>query len=143
MNYEITGKLVEKFETQQVTDRFRKREFVLEIRETYNTFERINHIKFQASQERCSLLDFVDLNEDIKVTFNVQGRRWEKGDQVYYINTLEARLIEKASAGQPQPDVRQSAPVPQSSPGISPANLNGMPPADNIFVSEEPDDLPF
>lgn len=139
MNYEIIGKLSEKFETQQVTDRFRKREFVLEIRETYNTFERINHIKFQASQERCSLLDFVDLNEDIKVTFNLQGRKWEKADQVYYINTLEARLIEKAGSAPVQQGSRvadePSTPL-QNSPGPSPT-------PENSIDHEDPDDLPF
>lgn len=139
MNYEIIGKLSEKFETQQVTDRFRKREFVLEIRETFNSFERINHIKFQASQERCSLLDFVDLNEDIKVTFTLQGRRWEKQDQVYYINTLEARLIEKAGTAPLQQEARP-ANVPPSY--TQPSQTIQSPPQENNII-EEQDDLPF
>jgi len=32
MSFEINGRLAEKFETQQVSDRFMKREFVLEIK---------------------------------------------------------------------------------------------------------------
>lgn len=36
MNLEITGKLVEKYDTQTVNDRFRKREFVIEVTEEVN-----------------------------------------------------------------------------------------------------------
>jgi len=36
MSFEITGKLLEKFNTIQVSDRFKKREFVIESKESSN-----------------------------------------------------------------------------------------------------------
>ena len=58
MSFEISGRLAEKFETQKVSDRFQKREFVLEIKSSGTSgFEFVDLIKFQSTQERCSLLD--------------------------------------------------------------------------------------
>ena len=39
MSFEITGKLLEKFNTIQVSDRFKKREFVIESKESSNGME--------------------------------------------------------------------------------------------------------
>ena len=50
MSFEISGRLAEKFETQQVSDRFQKREFVLEIKSSGTSgFEFVDFIKFQST----------------------------------------------------------------------------------------------
>ena len=51
---EITGKLLECMDTVQVSERFRKREFVLEYADNPEYPE---YIKFELAQDRCELLD--------------------------------------------------------------------------------------
>ena len=64
------------------------------------------HIKFQLTQDRCDILDRFNVNEQIKVTFNIKGRRWEKDGRVSYFTNLEAWKIEKVN------NESNSAPVP-------------------------------
>ena len=65
MSFEITGKLIEKYNTIQVNDRFKKREFVLERTESNGGMEFTDHIKFQLTQDRCDLIENVGLNDPI------------------------------------------------------------------------------
>lgn len=131
-SYELTGRLVEKYNEQKVTDSFRKREFVVETRESKNDREFIESIKFQVIQDKCALLDNVNLNEDVKVTFNLRGRRYEKDGKVSYFTNLEAWRIDSLSKGNSAP---ASAPVEQQSsqPVEQVANTAAAP----------DDDLPF
>lgn len=88
---DITGILKLKSEAQQVSDKFRKREFVL----TDNSSQYPQHISFQLTQDKCSLLDQYNVGDEIKVHFNLRGREWTspKGE-IKYFNTLEAWRIE-------------------------------------------------
>lgn len=94
MSFEIEGKLIEKYDVQQVTDTFRKREFVIEKVEVSNGREFIDTIKFQLIQDKCSQLDGISINEDIKVQFNIKGRKWNKNGTTNYFNNLEAWRVE-------------------------------------------------
>jgi hypothetical protein len=137
MSFEINGRLAEKFETQKVSDRFQKREFVLEVKSTGATgYEFVDFIKFQSTQDKCSLLDQVEVDDTVKVSFNLRGRKWEKDDQVSYFTNLEAWRIEKLSneSSEPVNDIsiansesNQDAPFPSN----PPENDSGF------------DDLPF
>lgn len=128
-SYELTGRLVEKYNEQKVTDSFRKREFVVETRETKNDREFIESIKFQVIQDKCALLDNVNLNEDVKVTFNVRGRRYEKDGKVSYFTNLEAWRVDSLSKG-------NSAPAP--------AQQQSSQPMEQVASTSAPDDdLPF
>jgi len=137
MSFEINGRLAEKFETQQVSDRFMKREFVLEIKSTSATgYEFVDLIKFQSTQDKCALLDQVNVDDTVKVSFNLRGRKWEKDGQVSYFTNLEAWRIEKLSAesNEPTSDIPSdhSAPVQNAPFSLDP------PENDSGF-----DDLPF
>ncbi len=106
MSFEINGRLAEKFETQKVSDRFQKREFVLEIKSTGNSgYEFVDFIKFQSTQDKCSLLDQFNIDDLIKVAFNLRGRKWEKDGQVSYFTNLEAWRIEMAQNKTDDPTV--------------------------------------
>ncbi len=122
MNFEINGKVILKEETQQVSDRFKKREFVIEVENERNS-DWNDFIKFQLTQDRCDLLETVSLDEEIKVSFNIKGRKWEKDGKVNYFSNLEAWRIEKMQAS-------AAAEMPEF-------NADDMPP------STEADDLPF
>ena len=122
MNFEINGKVILKEDTQQISDRFKKREFVIEVENERNS-DWNDFIKFQLTQDRCDLLETVSVNEEIKVSFNIRGRKWEKDGKVNYFSNLEAWRIEKMQAA-------AAAQMPEF-------NAADMPPA------PEEDDLPF
>ncbi|MDE5418762.1 DUF3127 domain-containing protein [Ancylomarina sp. DW003] len=122
MNFEINGKVILKEDTQQINDRFKKREFVIEVENERNS-DWNDFIKFQLTQDRCDLLETVSVNENIKVSFNIRGRKWEKDGKTNYFSNLEAWRIEKMQAA-------AAAEMPEF-------NAADMPPA------PEEDDLPF
>ena len=97
-SYEAVGKLHHLTETQQVKDTFRKREFVLEIQDGNYP----QHIKFQVTQDRCSIMDSYKVGQELKVLFNLRGRPFQNkdGQTVYYTN-LEAWRIEAAGGAAP------------------------------------------
>jgi hypothetical protein len=126
MSFEVNGRLAEKFETQKVSDRFQKREFVLEVKSASATgYEFVDFIKFQSTQDKCALLDQVNVDDTVKVSFNLRGRKWEKDGQVSYFTNLEAWRIEKLSneTGEPgneipieNSDSNQDVPFPSTPP---------------------------
>ncbi len=136
MSFEINGRLAEKFETQKVSDRFQKREFVLEIKSNSATgYEFVDFIKFQSTQDKCALLDQVNIDDTVKVSFNLRGRKWEKDGQVSYFTNLEAWRIEKLS--NESGDIPNNTPVENSESNDAPSPSN-PPENDSGF-----DDLPF
>lgn len=91
----IKGKLIEKFDTQQVSDSFRKREFVVEFAENPQYPELL---KFELIQSNCEQLDQIDPNSDISVTFNLKGRKWtDKQGKTVYFNSLQAWRVEHSA----------------------------------------------
>jgi hypothetical protein len=126
MSFELAGILIEKFDVQQVSDSFRKREFIVEKTENQGGMEFTDHIKFQLTQDRCSLIDSINIQDEIKVNFNIRGRRWVKDGNVSYFTNLEAWRIEKTAVAPEEP--------PPPPPSLTDEDA---PP------SEELDDLPF
>ena len=96
MNYETTGKLIVKDDIQNISDKFKKRDFVIEVENEKNS-DWNDFIKVQLTQDRCDLLDDCELNNVIKVSFNLRGRKWENNGQTSYFTNLEGWRIEKVS----------------------------------------------
>lgn len=90
MALELTGKLVEKFEEQQISEKFKKREFVIETSE--NNFT--EQIKFELVQDRTDIIDPYNIGEEIKISFNLKGRKW---NDKYFVN-VQAWRIERTSS---------------------------------------------
>ncbi len=126
MSFELSGKLIEKYNTIKVNDRFKKREFVIERTESNGGMEFTDHIKFQLTQDRCNLIEDAGLYEEVKVSFNIRGNKWEKDGKVSYFTNLDAWRVEKVSAASPD-NIPADMPPPPS--------LDDMP--------DESDDLPF
>ncbi len=80
MSFEIEGKLVEKFDIVQVSEKFQKREFVLETEDNANGSIYTETIKFQLVQAKCEAIDPVNLGDQIKVNFNIKGRKWTNNE---------------------------------------------------------------
>lgn len=132
MAFEITGKLFLKEETNVISDRFKKREFVVLKEENNGGSIFTEYIKFQLTQDKCALIDNVQLQDDIKVSFNIKGTKWEKNGNVSYFNNLDAWRIEKASAE----TATASSTAKQSVPSFNSAS-------DSTFGGDEDGDLPF
>ena len=118
MNYEIKGKIHKIFDTQQVTDSFKKREFVIDVQDgNYNQY-----IKYQLTQDRCDLLNNNKEGELVTVSFNIAGKEYQKGAETLYFTNLNAWRI--------TPDVAKS--------GVSQSKDD-----DYVFPSEEPGEEDF
>lgn len=101
MALEIVGKLHHKYDTVQVSDKFKKREFIIDITEDVNGKIYPNYAKMQVAQNRCEVLDSYNVGEEIKVSFNIRGNIAQKeGRSVVYTN-IDAWKIERVNA-QPQ-----------------------------------------
>ena len=102
--FETTGFLHVKNQTQQVSDKFAKRDFVLktEASSQYPQF-----VTMQLTQDKCAILDQFREGQELKVSFNLRGREWNGPDGVRYFNTLEAWRIESIGAVPVQPQSKQ------------------------------------
>ncbi len=141
MSLEVTGKLLLKYDTQQVSEKFKKREFVLELAEEINGTTYTNYAKMQLVQNKCEILDRYNVGDNVKVTFNIKGNKWERDGKVNYITSLDAWRIEYANAApaapapQPQPQPSYNNPAPNY------ANNYSSQPMSNS--NDAVDDLPF
>lgn len=134
MSLEVTGKLLVKYEAQQVSDRFKKREFVLELAEEINGNVYTNYAKMQLVQNKCDIVDRFNEGDMVKVSFNIKGNRWERDGKVNFITNLDAWRIESAGAAGGQA---------QSAPSYSSANNAGGAAPNYNPSPESVDDLPF
>ena len=88
---ELQGKLIFKSEVQQVTEKFSKRDFVVETNEQFP-----QQVKFELHQDRTDLIDVYELEETINVSFNLRGRSYtDKQGETQYSNTLQAWKIQR------------------------------------------------
>lgn len=85
MSYEITGKLIAKFDIVQRTESFKTREFVIEKSDDVNGRVITNYVKFQCVQEKTAMPDRFNMGDEVKVQFNLRGSKWEKEGKVNYI----------------------------------------------------------
>ncbi|HTB07559.1 MAG TPA: DUF3127 domain-containing protein [Bacteroidia bacterium] len=94
--FELNGIVKLKRDEQKVSDSFKKREFVV----TDNSSQYPQHILFQLTQDRCRLLDNVNVGDDVKVSFFIRGREWtgKDGGAVKYFTSLDAYRVEKSGS---------------------------------------------
>jgi hypothetical protein len=95
MSFELIGKLIAKYDTVNRTESFRTREFVVEKSEEINNRTIVNYVKFQCVQDKTSMVDSVNIGDNVKVLFNIKGSKWEKEGKTNYITNLDAWKIEQ------------------------------------------------
>lgn len=135
MSFELTGKLVAINETQQVSERFKKREFVLETAEEINGNVYTNYAKMQLVQNKCEIIDNFKIGDTVKVSFNIKGNKWERDGNVNYITNLDAWRVENAQQG--AQGTAAASPAYQAPANSGNTNMNYNPSPENA------DDLPF
>jgi single-strand DNA-binding protein len=89
MSFEIEGKLHKVYPTEQKSASFQAREFGIEIMSGNYP----QYIKFQLTQEKCSIIDGFNEGDIIKVYFDLRGREWQ--DKIF--TNLNAWRVEGAS----------------------------------------------
>lgn len=98
MGIETTGKLHTIYETKQVSERFSKREFVVEIADNPKYPQTV---LFQLTGDRCSQLDGLNVGDQITVEFSLRGREWRSPQgEVKYFNSLDVWKVFPARANQ-------------------------------------------
>jgi hypothetical protein len=91
---EVKGTVKAVYETIQVSEKFLKRDVV--ITDASGMYPQ--DILFQFTQDKCDLLNGINLNDEITVHFNLRGREWTSPQgETKYFNTLEGWRIDKGT----------------------------------------------
>jgi hypothetical protein len=137
MGIETTGKLHTIFDTKQVSERFTKREFVIELADNPK-YPQV--VLFQLTGDRCSQLDGMRVGDEVRIEFSLRGREWRSpsGD-VKYFNSLDVWKIEPARANASRGGGRRD------SNGGDPRDLEMPPRIDESQFGrvDNNDDIPF
>ena len=90
-SFTIKGKIKVVQETNQVSDKFKKREFVL----IDESGQYPQSIQFECKQDKVSLLDEIKEGSEVSVRFNLQGREWiNPQGETKYFNSLDCWAID-------------------------------------------------
>lgn len=93
-------------QTIPVSEKFSKRELVVEIPD--DKYPQI--VQFEATQDKCELLDNIGSGQQVEITFALRGREWTNASgETKVFNTLNLVRIE-AIGGAPTP-APKAAPV--------------------------------
>ena len=120
---DIKGKVHEISQVITVSDKFKKRELILEYAEnpTYPEF-----VKFEAVQDKVNLFDNVKVGDQVELFFNLRGRPWtDKTGKTSYFNTLAVWRLNPLGAAEASSSTPEYA---------APVDITSAP---------DDDDLPF
>jgi hypothetical protein len=109
----ISGSIKLVGKTQQVSDKFSKRELVV----TEPSGQRPQHIPIEFTQDRTALLDGFKPGDEVTVICYVNGREWTGKDGVTkYFLSLSGNRIERVGGAAPSPSGGgyQQAPPPSA-----------------------------
>lgn len=133
--FKLTGSVKMVGNTVQVSEKFSKREFV--VTDASGMYPQ--DIMFQATQDKCNLLDGYQAGDQVDVSFNLRGREWTSPTgEVKYFNTLEAWRIERSNQGASTGQMPTMAPV-----NLNPIAAPAASAPAAISESGADDDLPF
>lgn len=150
---EIQGRIKQIFPSQIIGQNgFEKRDLVIVTEEQYP-----QTIIIQFTQQRCDLLNNLQVGQNVKVYINIRGREWTNPQgETKYFNTIEGwkiEVIQTTNVAYQQP-VQQApqqpvapAPPPQRAPQqVQQPQLfdnHGREPNPAILDNQEDDGLPF
>lgn len=125
-SFEIEGKLKVIYDIQTFNSGFTKREFVVEMED--GNYPQM--IKFECVKDKTSLTDGMQVDDPVKVTFDIRGNEYKER---FYVN-LNAWKLERSGGGaaeSPDPGYGDE----DAPPGIADRPDDGPEP--------EEDDIPF
>ena len=130
---QLTGTLRTVRDIQQISEKFQKREFIIETLGQYK-----QTIQLELQGDKCDIIDSYAIGEEVVCDININGRIWvnPQGEEKCF-NTIVAWKIQRNSASNSTP-----APSTQTNPREYPQSA-----MQNSFVDgrseEDHDDLPF
>ena len=98
--YQVSGEIIEIYDVKIISDNFKKREFIL--KHAPNP-EYPDYLKLEVVQNKTDLLDKYKGGDNVEVDLNLKGKRWEKGKESGYFNSLQAWRIQPASQEDNEP----------------------------------------
>lgn len=97
---EIQGKIFEIGAVQQVSEKFSKRDVVIEYAENPEYKE---YVKFELTGDKVDIIDPYKVGDTVGVHFNLRGRPYtDKVGKTSYFNSL---VIWRLTAGEGQPEM--------------------------------------
>ncbi|HEX4451901.1 MAG TPA: DUF3127 domain-containing protein [Kofleriaceae bacterium] len=140
MGIEVSGKLHTINETKQVSERFSKREFVVELADNPKYPQLV---LFQLTGDRCTQLDEFKQGDEVRIEFSLRGREWRSPQgELKYFNSLDVWKLEPARASSGR---RASGSGPNPQRRGDPRDVDIPPRGDDDFRPRggADDDLPF
>lgn len=108
-------------ETQNISEKFKKRDFVLEIK---NNEAYVQKVMFTLILDKVDAINSYSVGDSVEVDFDLQGKEWTSPDgTVKFFNTLSVKQIDKSN---------------ESTAEANSENIN-----ERVEVQSKGDDLPF
>ncbi len=87
MGFDVKGILHTKGDAVQVSEKFRKREFVLKL-DADSRYPQM--VAFELTGDRCDSLDKFEIGQEVSVEFTLRGREWTNSEGVVRVfNSLQ------------------------------------------------------
>ena len=100
MSYTATGELIADKKTQVISDKFKKRQFVLIIPD--GDYQQL--VEFELQQDKTDLLDNCKIGDTLEVEFNLRGREWiSPQNETKHFNTLVCWKVKNLETVGPNP----------------------------------------
>lgn len=92
MGIEATGKVHAIMDKQQVSERFTKQEFVVEL---VDNPKYPQLVMFQTTGDRCDQLNSVAVGDEVRIEFSLRGREWRSPQgEVKFFNSLDVWKVD-------------------------------------------------
>ena len=86
----VSGKVRSVSHEMQVSASFKKRELVVTTEEQYP-----QHILIEFAQDKCDLLNNLQVGQDVNVSINLKGREWTNPQgETKYFNSIQGWKID-------------------------------------------------
>jgi hypothetical protein len=127
----LNGHVMSIGKTQVISDKFQKREMILNTGANFN-----NLVQIQFTQDNTNLLDSVKIGEFVEIDINVGGREWTNPNtgEIKYFVTIDGWRIAIQNESTP------NKPEMMSEPAKKPSKPKTQP---ETLVMDDDDDLPF
>lgn len=104
---EISGRIYKIGETQQITEKFKKRDLMIEYQETDNS--QIQTLQFQMVNNLVDLVNDLSQGDEVNITFSLRGKEYVRKDGTSTVfNNLD---ISKITARNPKKQNSTTAPT--------------------------------
>ena len=94
---EFVGKVYKVDVEKQITDTFKKREFVITVANDFNGKTYTDYYQLELNNNNCDKLDAIGVGEDVKVGYFISGRKYnpkKAPDTEGFFTTLKATYIQ-------------------------------------------------